>query len=65
MIGDKFMKHYIDRSICISCGTCDVECPFHAIIISPEGKFSIDDEKCKDCNICVNVCPVDAAKKKD
>lgn len=46
---------------CISCGTCDVECPFHAVIISDEGKFSIDDEKCKDCNICVNVCPVDAA----
>lgn len=53
--------HSIIPEKCISCGTCDVECPFHAIIISDEGKFSIDDEKCKDCNICVNVCPVDAA----
>ena len=59
------MKHFIDQKICISCGTCDVECPFHAILISDEGKFSIDDTKCRDCNICVNVCPVDAAKKKD
>lgn len=53
--------HSIIPEKCISCGTCDVECPFHAIIISDEGKFSIDGEKCKDCNICVNVCPVDAA----
>lgn len=59
------MKHYIDQKICISCGTCDVECPFHAVLISDVGKFSIDDEKCRDCNICVTVCPVDAAKKKD
>ena len=58
------MKHYIDQKICIRCGTCDVECPFHAVIISDVGMFSIDDNKCRDCNICVDVCPVDAAKKK-
>lgn len=57
-------QHAINRDKCISCGTCDVECPFKAIIISDEGKFSIDDEKCRDCNICVTVCPVDAAYKK-
>ncbi len=42
-----------------------MECPFHAIIISDEGEFSIDDEKCRDCDICVNVCPVDAAVNKE
>ncbi len=54
-------RHTINLEKCISCGTCDMECPFHAIIISDEGKFSIDMEKCRDCGICVSVCPVDAA----
>jgi len=45
---------------CISCGTCDIECPKHAIIISNKGKFSIDKEKCVGCGICLSVCPMDA-----
>lgn len=55
------MAYKIDLSICISCGTCDVECPRGAIIISETGKFSIDEEKCVSCGICAGVCPVDAA----
>ena len=55
------MAHKIDREKCISCGTCDVECPKHAVIISSEGKFSIDEKKCVNCGICAKVCPVDAA----
>ncbi len=42
------MAHKIDQSKCISCGTCDVECPFGAVVISEIGKFSIDEEKCRD-----------------
>ena len=57
------MAYIIDRNKCISCGTCDMECPFHAVIISPEGKFSIDAEKCRSCGICASVCPLDAAQK--
>lgn len=57
------MAYQIDRDKCISCGTCDVECPFGAIIISAEGKFSIDEEKCRTCGVCAKVCPVDAAHK--
>ena len=57
------MAHKIDQSKCISCGTCDVECPFGAVVISEIGKFSIDEEKCRDCGICAGVCPVDAASK--
>ena len=48
------------RAVCISCGTCDIECPKHAIIISSKGKFSIDKEKCVGCGICLSVCPMDA-----
>lgn len=57
------MAHKIDLDKCISCGTCDVECPREAVVISDEGKFSIDSEKCVDCGICAGVCPVDAAYK--
>lgn len=57
------MAYQIDRSKCISCGTCDVECPFGAVIISSEGKFSISIEKCRNCGICASVCPVDAVGK--
>lgn len=57
------MAYKIDQSKCISCGTCDVECPFGAVVISEIGKFSIDEEKCRDCGICASVCPVDAASK--
>lgn len=54
------MARRIDQGKCISCGTCEVECPFGAIIISPEGKFSVDKQKCRDCGICEKVCPKDA-----
>ena len=57
------MAHNIDLKKCISCGTCDMECPFGAIIISPEGKFSVNKEKCKDCGLCAKACPVDAIEK--
>ena len=57
------MAHRIDQNKCISCGTCDMECPFGAIIISDLGKFSIDAEKCTDCDKCAKACPVDAAEK--
>ena len=57
------MAHKIDQSKCISCGTCDVECPFGAVVISEIGKFSIDEEKCRDSGICASVCPVDSSSK--
>lgn len=57
------MAHEIDRKKCIACGTCDVECPKNAVVISEIGQFSIDPEKCVDCGICASVCPVDAAHK--
>lgn len=60
---ETLMAHSIDREKCIACGTCEVECPADAVIISETGKFSIDEEKCLNCGICASVCPVDAAHK--
>lgn len=45
---------------CIHCATCEVECPFHAVMISEVGDFSIDASKCRNCGICANACPMDA-----
>ncbi len=57
------MAHYINQDKCICCATCDVECPFHAVVISHEGKFSIDKDKCRDCKKCAEACPMDAIEK--
>ncbi|MBQ8510531.1 MAG: 4Fe-4S binding protein [Clostridia bacterium] len=57
------MAHMIDQSKCIHCATCEVECPFHAVLISAEGVFSIDTEKCRDCRKCAEACPMDAISK--
>ncbi len=56
-------KYKIDQSICVRCGTCDMECRFGAIRISAEGMFSIDEEVCRGCGMCAASCPVDAAMK--
>ena len=51
------MPHVITDE-CISCGTCEEECPTEAIS-EGEDTYVIDPEKCTDCGACVEVCPVD------
>lgn len=51
------MAHLIDDN-CISCGSCEPECPVEAI--SPGDIYVIDPEVCTDCGACVEVCPSDA-----
>ena len=47
---------------CVSCGTCEGECPVGAISVSDDGKYVIDPDTCIDCGACAGVCPVDAPK---
>jgi NAD-dependent dihydropyrimidine dehydrogenase PreA subunit len=55
---DKKMAYVINDS-CISCGTCEGECPVNAI--SDGGsQFVINAETCIDCGSCAAVCPVSA-----
>ncbi len=44
---------------CVSCGTCEPECPVEAIS-EGDGQYVIDAAKCTDCGTCAEVCPVDA-----
>ncbi len=44
---------------CLGLGTCARECPFDAIVMSPEGLPIIIEEKCTACGVCARVCPKD------
>ena len=44
---------------CISCGSCEGECPVSAIS-EGAGQYVIDAATCIDCGACAAVCPVDA-----
>ena len=44
---------------CISCGTCEGECPVGAIA-QGDGKYEIDANSCIDCGTCAGACPTEA-----
>ncbi len=52
------MAYKIDEK-CISCGTCESECPVSAISAGDE-RYIIDPETCVDCGACAGVCPASA-----
>lgn len=50
---------YVITDECISCGSCESECPAEAIS-EGDGKYEIDADKCLDCGACASTCPNDA-----
>ena len=70
----------IDESLCVNCGLCLQNCPYHAIIKIPvpceeacpvgaiskgdDGKEHIDYEKCIFCGKCMRECPFGAMMDK-
>ncbi|SPF81889.1 NAD-dependent dihydropyrimidine dehydrogenase subunit PreA [Pseudoprimorskyibacter insulae] len=55
-------KAKIDEDLCIKCGRCYAACEdtsHQAIAMSDDRVFSVKDEECVACNLCVNVCPVE------
>lgn len=55
-------KAEINQDLCISCGRCYAACEdtsHQAIAMSPDRVFTVKDEECVACNLCVDVCPVD------
>lgn len=69
-------KAVINHDLCISCGICHSNCPYHAIVYMPvpceeacpvkaitkdeRGVEHIDESKCIYCGKCINSCPFGA-----
>jgi len=55
-------KAVISQDDCISCGRCYAACEdtsHQAIAMSDDRTFTVIDEECVACNLCVDVCPVE------
>ena len=50
---------YVISDECVSCGTCEGECPNEAISQGDE-HYMIDADACVDCGTCAEACPVGA-----
>ncbi len=56
-------KAQIDQDLCIKCGRCYAACEdtsHQAIAMSADRTFTVKDEECVACNLCIDVCPVEA-----
>ena len=55
-------KAQINQHDCIKCGRCYAACEdtsHQAIAMSADRTFTVKDEECVACNLCINVCPVE------
>ena len=55
---------YVISDDCISCGTCEGECPAGAIS-EGDGKYVIDADACLECGTCEAECPTGAISLDD
>ncbi|MEE9150648.1 MAG: CoB--CoM heterodisulfide reductase iron-sulfur subunit A family protein [Thermoplasmata archaeon] len=47
----------VDREKCSGCGTCEIVCPYGAIVKDEEGKANVTEVLCKGCGSCRASCP--------
>ena len=50
---------FVISDSCVSCGTCESECPVGAIS-QGDSQFQIDASSCVSCGTCAGVCPTGA-----
>ena len=50
---------YVISESCVSCGTCESECPVSAIS-QGDSQYVIDADACISCGTCAGVCPTGA-----
>lgn len=53
---------YFITDACVSCGTCEGECPVGAISAGDE-RYVIDPQECIECGACAGACPTDAIEQ--
>ena len=53
---------YVITDACVSCGTCEGECPVGAISAG-DGKYEIAADTCIDCGTCAGACPTGAIEE--
>jgi len=58
------MPAVVNRNVCDGCAgrerqECIFNCPYDAIALV-DGKAFVDGDKCDECKICIEVCPVAA-----
>ncbi|MEG0805768.1 MAG: 4Fe-4S binding protein [Lachnospiraceae bacterium] len=50
---------YVISDSCVSCGSCESECPVGAIS-QGDGQYVIDAGACVECGSCAGACPTGA-----
>lgn len=53
---------YVISDSCVSCGTCESECPVSAIS-QGDSQYVIDADACISCGTCAGVCPTGATTR--
>lgn len=59
---ERMIMAYKITDACVSCGTCEGECPVSAIS-QGDGKYEIDPDTCISCGTCAGACPVGAIEE--
>lgn len=59
---ERTIMAYKINDACVSCGTCEGECPVNAIH-EGDGKYEIDADTCISCGTCAGACPVGAIEE--
>ncbi len=54
------LKPKVNLDQCINCLLCWVDCPDTAIMVDGTDFFGFDYDYCKGCELCEEVCPVNA-----
>jgi len=54
------LRPEVELSRCVNCLLCWLHCPDSAVVLDGTALTGFDLDYCKGCEICAEVCPVDA-----